>query len=242
MRFAQPNQLEFEEFAEALGLLAGNGDFGLLFVVHLEHETGLEPGHDFLDVMDIDEKGAVRAPEGLLIESGEELVEGAVVRSAFDILGDDGDQAAFNGSEDEVARIDKKHALLGANKNLGRLRRRGLGSSELGDELLEALGRADVGFDFLFCFLDGFGDAGFVKRLKDVVDGIDIESLDGVVVEGRGEDDVRHFELALNELFQDAEAVEAGHLDVEEKQVGRMFFDEINGFNAIFALCEKIDF
>jgi hypothetical protein len=40
-------------------LLAADRDFGVLFVVHLEHVAGLEPGHDFLDVMDVDEVGAM---------------------------------------------------------------------------------------------------------------------------------------------------------------------------------------
>src|SRR5208283_362945 len=71
--------LEVEEFAEAFGLLAGDGDFGLFLVVHFEHERGFEPGHDFLDVMNVDEIGAVGAPEGVGVEGFEEFVERAVV-------------------------------------------------------------------------------------------------------------------------------------------------------------------
>jgi hypothetical protein len=233
--------LELEEFAEALGLLTGDRDFGLLFVVHFEHEAGLEPGHHFLDVVDVDEEGTVRAPERFLVEGAEEFLEGAIVGSAFDVFGDDRNEAAFDGSEDEIARIDEKHALLGADKDFGGLRRRRLGGGELRDKLLEALGGAGVGLNFLFCFLDGFGDAGLVKRLEDVVNGVDVEGLDGVVVESGGKDDVGHFELALNEFFEHAEAIKAGHLDVEKEQVGRMLFDEIDGFDAVFALSEEVD-
>ena len=238
---SQTLQLELEEFAEAPGLLARDRDFGLLFVVHFEHEAGLEPGHHFLDVVNVDEEGAVRAPERFLVEGAEEFLEGAIVGSAFDIFGDDGNEAAFDGSEDEIARIDKKHALLGAHKDFGGVGRRRLGSSELRDKLLEALGGAGVGFDFLFCFLDGFGYAGLVKGLEDVVDGVDVEGLDGIVVEGGGKDDVRHFELALDEFLEHAKAIETGHLDVEEEQVRRMLFDEIDGFDAVFSLSEKVD-
>jgi hypothetical protein len=84
-------KLEFEEFAEAFGLLAGDGDFGLLFVVHFDHEAGFEPGNDFLDVMNVDEIGAVRAPKGFGFEGSVELFEGAVVGAAFDFAGSDGD-------------------------------------------------------------------------------------------------------------------------------------------------------
>lgn len=99
--------LEFEEFAEAFGLLPGDGDFGGFFVVHFEHEAGFEPGNDFADVVDVDEKGAVRAPEGVGVECGVEFLEGAVVGGAFEVFGGDGDQAAFDGSEDEVFGVDE---------------------------------------------------------------------------------------------------------------------------------------
>lgn len=62
------------------------------------------------------------------------------------------------------------------------------------------------------------------------------------MVEGGGEDDVRDFELALNEFLEDAETVEAGHLDIEEDEVGIVFLDEIDGFEAVFALGEEVDF
>ena len=235
-------ELEFEEFAEAFGLLAGDGDFGLFFVVHFDHEAGFEPRDDFLDVVDVDEIRAMGTPEGVGVEGGVEFFEGAVLRGAFDIAGDDGDEAAFDGGEDEVVGVDQEHALLGLDEDFGGRLGGGLGGGELGDELFQALGGAGVGFDFFFGFLDGFGDAGFVERLEDVVDGVDVEGLHGILVEGGGEDHVRDFELALDQLFEDAEAVEAGHLDVEEEQVWGMLFDEIDGFEAVLALGLEMDF
>ena len=87
-------------------MLAGDGDFGGFFVVHFQHEAGLEPGDDFADVVDVDEIGAVRAPEGVGVEGGVELFEGAVVGGAFEVFGGDGDEAAFDGGEDEVFGVD----------------------------------------------------------------------------------------------------------------------------------------
>lgn len=114
--------------------------------------------------MDVDEIGAVRTPEGFGVESFEEFFESAVVGGALDVFGRDGDQAAFDGGENQIAGIDQEHALLGADEDFGGLGRGGLGSGgELADKLLEALGRAGFGFDFAFYFLDGFLDAGFVE-------------------------------------------------------------------------------
>ena len=119
--------LEVEELAEAFGLLAGDGDFGLFFVVHFDHEAGFEPRDHFLDVVDVDEKGAVGTPEGVGIERGVEFLESAALRGAFDIAGDDGDEAAFDGGEDEVAGVHQEHALLGLDEDFGRRIRGGLG-------------------------------------------------------------------------------------------------------------------
>ena len=223
-------------------MLAGDGDFGLFFVVHFDHEAGFEPGNDFLDVAEIDEIGAVGTPEGVGVESGVEFFEGAILRGAFDFAGDDGDEAAFDGGEDEVVGIHEKHTLLGLDEDFGGRSGGGLRCGELGDELFEAFGGAGVGLDFPFGFLNGFGDASLVEGLEDVIDGVDVEGLHGVLVKGGGENDVGDFELALYELFEDAEAVEAGHLHVEEEKVGGMLFDEIDGFEAVFALGEEMDF
>ncbi len=181
-------------------MLAGDGDFRGFFVVHFKHEAGFEPGHDFLDVVDVDEEGAVGTPEGVGLQGFVEFLEGAVVGGAFDVASSYGDDAAIDAGEDEVFGIDENEALLGADKNFGRLRG-GFGSGELGDETLEAFGGVHVGFDFATSFLDGAGNAGFVEGLEDVVDGVDFESLDSVLVEGGGEDDVRDFEARARRLF-----------------------------------------
>src|SRR5208337_5580779 len=104
------------------------------------------------------------------------------------------------GGEDEVVGVDQEHALLGLDEDFGGRLGGGLGGGELGDELFQALGGAGVGFDLFFGFLDGFGDAGFVEGLEDVVHGVDVEGLHGVLIEGGGENHVRDFELALDQL------------------------------------------
>ena len=63
--------LQIDEFAQTLGLGAADGDFGLLLVIHAQLVGTLEPGDDLADVIDIDEEGAVGAPE----LAGIEIVE-----------------------------------------------------------------------------------------------------------------------------------------------------------------------
>ena len=62
------------------------------------------------------------------------------------------------------------------------------------------------------------------------------------MVEGGGEDHVWDFQFAFNELLEDAETVEAWHLDVEEDQVGIVFLDEVDGVEAVLALGDEVDF
>jgi hypothetical protein len=233
---------EVEELAEAFGLLAADRDLGLFFVVHFQHEGRFEPGHDFLNVVDIDQIGAVRTPEGVGVEGVEEVIERAIVGGAFGVFGSDGDEAALDGRKNKIAGIDKKHALLGADQDFRGLRRGRFGGSKLVDELFQALGGAGLRFDFAFHLLDGSGDAGFVEGLQDVVDGVHIEGLHGVMIERGGEDNVRNFEFALDQFLEDAEAVQAGHLDIEEHQVGGVLFDEIDSFEPVFAECKHINF
>jgi hypothetical protein len=55
--------LKSEEFAQALGLSAADGDLGLFFVVHPKLVGTLEPGNNFADTVDVHQVGAVSAPE-----------------------------------------------------------------------------------------------------------------------------------------------------------------------------------
>src|SRR5437660_4189791 len=67
-------KLEFKQFLHALDLRTADGNCRLLFVVHFQHEGGVKPGKNFLDVMNVDEEGAMRLPERIGIERVAELV------------------------------------------------------------------------------------------------------------------------------------------------------------------------
>ncbi len=99
-----------------------------------------------------------------------------------------------------------------------------------------------MGIEHFFGSLQGFGDAGFVEGLEDVINGVYVEGLDGIVVEGGGEDDLRDGEAAFEEFFDYAEAVQAGHLDVEENEVGLVFFYQADGFETVLAERDHVYF
>jgi len=90
--------------------------------------------------------------------------------------------------------------------------------------------------------LQSFGDAGLVERLQNIIHGVHVEGLDGVVVEGRGENNLRDAEFAFEEFFDNAEAIEAGHLHVEEHKVGFVLLDQRDGFEAVLAQGNHVHF
>src|SRR5437899_6130798 len=87
MRFMRGDfELQFEQFAQAPDLGAADGNFGLLLVVHFQHVAGFEPRHHFLDVMNVHQVRAVRAPERFGVEGGLHLFECAVFGSSLVVL------------------------------------------------------------------------------------------------------------------------------------------------------------
>ena len=58
------------------------------------------------------------------------------------------------------------------------------------------------------------------------------------MVEGGGKDNVGDFEFTLDEFLQDAETIESGHLNIEEDEIGSVFLDEADGFEAVFSMAD----
>jgi hypothetical protein len=239
--------LEVEEFAKTLGLGAAHRDFSLLGVVHAELVAGLEPWHYLSDVLDIDDEGAVGAPESFRVELVDELFEGAAVGVAFNAGGDDADLAVLNRGEAYFALVDEEKAVLGADHDLsGLYARGGLDLDLLLHQFQEGIefsiaGGLRRGGDAGAGLFEGTGDTGAVKGLEEVIDGVHLEGADSVLVEGGGEDDLRTRELLVEELLDDGKAVEAGHLDVEEDEVWLVETYEVDGLDAVGALSEDFD-
>jgi hypothetical protein len=61
------------------------------------------------------------------------------------------------------------------------------------------------------------------------------------LIEGGREDNFGQWNLAVEQLLDDAETVQAGHLNVEKNEVGIVFADEADGFQTVLALRDDID-
>src|SRR5580658_2406011 len=124
-RVAAPHRggmrLQLQERAKTFGLHTAYGNLGLLLVVHAELEAGFEPWNHFLDSVNVDEVRAMDAPEGIGIEIGLQLLNGAIVRLPFEIRGDHGNQSVVNSRVDHVLRVDDEIPMVALNEDLGAL-------------------------------------------------------------------------------------------------------------------------
>ena len=118
--------LEIEKLAEPLRLRAADRDFGLLRIIHPELVARFEPRNDLTNVLDVYDKRAVRAPEGLGIKLIDQLFKRAAVRLAFDARSDDADGPLVDRSKADLTLIDEQEPILRSNYDLAHLRfRRG---------------------------------------------------------------------------------------------------------------------
>ena len=147
--------------------------------------------------------------------------------------GHDGNHAVFDPGITDVFLIDQKHAAHGLEQNLGGGLLLRFDHAHQGFDFLRG---QSVGFLFGSRFLDGLGHALLVEGLQQVVDGVDLERLHRILVEGGGEDNFRQRNFLVEQLLDDSEAVEPGHLHVEKNQIRIVFLDQVEGFQSVFAL------
>ena len=100
--------------------------------------------------------------------------------------------------------------------------------------------------------LHGLLDARAVKRLQQVIDGVHVEGAHGVLVIGRGKDDLRQrlgvvrpwprrfCRAALHQPLDHGKAVQPRHLHIEKDQVGMVLLDQVNGLDAVGSLRHHI--
>ncbi len=85
------------------------------------------------------------------------------------------------------------------------------------------------------------GEAIAVDRLQQIVHGFQPEGFDGELLVRGGEDDVRRLDLVFAQTADNAEAVEAGHLDIEKGQGGIELFDQVESFEAVGGGADHFD-
>ena len=78
-------------------------------------------------------------------------------------------------------------------------------------------------------------------RLQQVIDGVDLEGFDGVLVEGGHKHHGRSLVFVFEEPAGDLEPPKAGHLNVEEYQIGLVSLDGADGFDAVAGLGDDLD-
>src|SRR6267143_1524298 len=99
---------QLEQFAHTLDLRAAYGNLRVFLVVHFQHVGGIEPGQNFLDVMDVHQEGAVRLPERFRFQRFVHLLERTIIRRAFDVPRHHRDHAAINRSPDQVLAVHQQ--------------------------------------------------------------------------------------------------------------------------------------
>ena len=99
-----------------------------------------------------------------------------------------------------------------------------------------------MGLDHLLRALHRSRDARLVEGLQHVIDRIHLERLNRIVIERRRENNLRHAQLAFNELLDHAKSVEPRHLHVEKNEVGLVLLDQCERFQAVLPLRDHFNF
>ena len=89
--------------------------------------------------------------------------------------------------------------------------------------------------------LHGLRDALAIERLQQVIDGVHLERLHRILIVSGGEDNLRQWDFAVQQLLDDAESVQPRHLHVEEDQIGRELLDQAHRLDAVLALRQDVD-
>ena len=192
---------------------------------------GLEAG----DAIDADDGGAVDADEKAGVEAGFELGQGeAAVENG---AGAEVECEVDTGGFDPVDFRDVEE-VGGAGGLDDEAIERTVGGEGL-KELFEAggqgvgVGITKAGEEALECGFEAFVTEG----LEEVIEGVGVEGLDGVAVIGGDEDGKGHAGNANG--VDDGEAVDLGHLDVEEDEVEVMGLEQIDGGAAVGGLGDE---
>ncbi len=201
-----------------------DGDVAILGV-------GLDAG----DAFEIDDVGAMDAQEAGRIERGLEAGDGLLLEMLF-AFGNEREVIVLrlgvvefgNGNDEDAGAIADGNTVevlrwrTRTRGEFGGLQRQVRRIS--GETLLGAVERGLKALDG-----DGF---------EEIVHGVDFEGANGVVVV-RGDEDDRG---SVADQFENFEAIELGHLNVEEDERGLALGDDLDGFEAVGALAEDFDF
>ena len=112
------DDLQLEEFAQAAGLGAADRNLGLLAIIHTQLIAALEPGHNFLYVVDVHHEGAMGSPENRGIEQLKQLFDRTALGMTFECGRHNGDDAFFNRSETDILLVNQEEPVMRLQNNL----------------------------------------------------------------------------------------------------------------------------
>ena len=166
-------------------------------------------------------------------------IDAHIVAGGVDLL-----DAVDVDAEDLAAVLDVDHLLVAAGGMgvvAGRVGRPHRVRRDLGEHLLELLDLLDAALlgQALADPLERVGEAGLVHRLHQIIDRLRLEGAQRVVGIGRHEDEQGR--LDLHQPLDDGKAVEAGHLDVEEDEIGLVRLDRADRLAPVRAGVDDLD-
>lgn len=220
---------------EAVAVAAAEGEAGA--VAEDDAVFAVKEGLEFLDPLEVDDGGAADAEEAVGGEAGLEGGHGLAEEVAFgadveaDVVIGGFDPIDFVHAEEEDASFGFDDEAVGGpvfGAEVG---------EQVGEVLVEGFGLA--GADAIEGALEGGLEALAVEGFEEVIDGVDFEGFEGEAVVGGDEDD--DGEGVEVEGLEDGEAIELGHLDIEEDEVGLVLFDEGDGFATVAGFADDLE-
>src|SRR4051812_37675086 len=224
-----------DPFLQPLAVAAAEREARAVLEEH--HVLAVEPRLQLADLLDVDDVAAMDADEHLWGELRFHRVHRladqvrVVADVELDVVAGSLDPVDFAGAdeEDPAARLDDEAIGLG------------LGRPQVADNGGEApldLAVA-VAIDLLAGARQRLAEALAVERLQQVVERVHVEGAQRVAVVGGDEDHERH--LVDAHRLDDVEAVGAGHLHVEENEVGLQRENRFGAGGAVAGLADQFE-
>ena len=180
------------------------------------------------------------APESFRVKVGLQVLHGAKIRLALKIFCHQIDDAVFDAGKNNVLRIHKKKSSGAPHHQFGILRRRPLFNHL--HQLIQFLLSRFRGLHRAPDFPHGLFQARPRDGLQEIVNGVDLESMNGILIVCSDKDEKRHGKFFLEQLLDHTEAIEPRHLHIQENQLWSKVADQVHGLQAIFPLTHDLNF
>jgi hypothetical protein len=148
------------------------------------------------------------------------------------------DDSIFDGRIANFLLVHQEHSPHGLEQNFRSL---SLGRLQHPNQGIDLFRRQSVGSLLGARFLNRERDALLVEGLQQIIHRIDLERLHRILVKSSCEDDLGQGDLLVQQLLDDPEAVESGHLHIEKYEIGAVLLDQADRLEAVLALRHHVD-